>query len=337
MAKNFMIWMYENFIIPLYDRASVFFKPSDGLFIGYLVSALIIAVLFYAYSSRSANLLSALKAVIGAHSFSSRSVKDDLKLFIFDKIFLGFIYSFVIGAAFLFCGEVIHFLSYIGMPTQKYSPGIFLSIILTLLSLLVFDFAVFLEHYLSHKVLFLWEFHKIHHIAEELNPLTAYRSHPVNQCCFILMVSLFSGTYSGIVGYFFDSSHAYILFAGQNVFMFILLFLGLNLQHSRIFLRYPKVIRSIFISPAYHQLHHSSDKKHFDINFGFIFAFWDKIFKTQLQPSHEKNLTFGVNGEKYENYAGIKNSYITPFKKAFFRIKRKMMKKSVVGSRTQSD
>lgn len=67
-----MIWMYENFIIPLYDRASVFFKPSDGLFIGYLVSALIIAVLFYAYSSRSANLLSALKAVIGAHSFSSR-------------------------------------------------------------------------------------------------------------------------------------------------------------------------------------------------------------------------------------------------------------------------
>lgn len=337
MAKNFMIWMYENFIIPLYDRASVFFKPSDGLFIGYLVSALIIAVLFYAYSSRSANLLSALKAVIGAHSFSSRSVKDDLKLFIFDKIFLGFIYSFVIGAAFLFRGEVIHFLSYIGMPTQKYSPGIFLSIILTLLSLLVFDFAVFLEHYLSHKVLFLWEFHKIHHIAEELNPLTAYRSHPVNQCCFILMVSLFSGIYSGIVGYFFDSSHAYILFAGQNVFMFILLFLGLNLQHSRIFLRYPKVIRSIFISPAYHQLHHSSDKKHFDINFGFIFAFWDKIFKTQLQPSHEKNLTFGVNGEKYENYAGIKNSYITPFKKAFFRIKRKMMKKSVVGSRNQSD
>ncbi|EKJ9736458.1 sterol desaturase family protein [Enterobacter hormaechei] len=337
MAKNFMIWMYENFIIPLYDRASVFFKPSDGLFIGYLVSALIIAVLFYAYSSRSANLLSALKAVIGAHSFSSRSVKDDLKLFIFDKIFLGFIYSFVIGAAFLFRGEVIHFLSYIGMPTQKYSPGIFLSIILTLLSLLVFDFAVFLEHYLSHKVLFLWEFHEIHHIAEELNPLTAYRSHPVNQCCFILMVSLFSGTYSGIVGYFFDSSHAYILFAGQNVFMFILLFLGLNLQHSRIFLRYPKVIRSIFISPAYHQLHHSSDKKHFDINFGFIFAFWDKIFKTQLQPSHEKNLTFGVNGEIYENYAGIKNSYITPFKKAFFRIKRKMMKKSVVGSRTQSD
>ncbi|MFX3926861.1 hypothetical protein ACJBXN_10370, partial [Streptococcus suis] len=90
----------------------VFFKPSDGLFIGYLVSALIIAVLFYAYSSRSANLLSALKAVIGAHSFSSRSVKDDLKLFIFDKIFLGFIYSFVIGAAFLFRGEVIHFLSY---------------------------------------------------------------------------------------------------------------------------------------------------------------------------------------------------------------------------------
>ncbi|EHZ6521364.1 sterol desaturase family protein, partial [Salmonella enterica] len=201
----------------------------------------------------------------------------------------------------------------------------------------VFDFAVFLEHYFSHKIMFLWEFHKIHHIAEELNPLTAYRSHPVNQCCFILMVSLFSGTYSGIVGYFFDSSHAYILFAGQNVFMFILLLLGLNLQHSRVFLRYPKVIRSILISPAYHQLHHSSDKKHFDINFGFIFAFWDKLFKSQLQPSHEKNLTFGVNGEKYESYAGIKNTYIVPFRKSFSRIKRRMVKKSFSRSRKQSD
>lgn len=329
-------WMYDNIIAPFWQRASVFITPSNGLFIGYLISALVIAVLFYAYSSRSANFFSAFKAILGAHDFHSRSAKDDLKLFIVDKIFLGFIYSFVIGTAFFFRGEVISLLSSVDMPTQNYSPGIILSIVLTLMSLLVFYFAVFLEHYLSHKIMFLWEFHKIHHIAEELNPLTAYRSHPVNQCCFTFMVSLFSGTYSGFVGYFFDSSHAYLLFAGQNIFMFILLFLGLNLQHSRVFLRYPKGIRSIFISPAYHQLHHSSNKAHFDINFGFIFSFWDKLFKTQLQPSHEKKLTFGVNGEKYESYAGIMNTYVVPFRKSFARIKRRISRKNHFGSRNQS-
>ncbi|WP_227317967.1 sterol desaturase family protein [Cedecea davisae] len=327
MSDNSTSWIYENIAYPLWQRASVFINPSDGLYIGYLASALIIAVIFYAWSDRNKNIISALKNLINAHNLRSRSVKDDLKLFIVDKIILGFIYSFVIGAAFFFRGEVINILAYIGVPTQHYSPGIILSIALTLLSLLVFDFAVFLEHYLSHKILFLWEFHKVHHIAEDLNPLTAYRSHPVNQCCFILMVSIFSGTYSGVVGYFFDSPHVYLLFAGQNLFMFMLLVLGLNLQHSRVFIRYPKGIRNIFISPAYHQLHHSSDRSHFDINFGFIFSFWDKLFKTQLQPSHETKLKFGVSGEKYETYAGIRNTYVVPFRKSFIRIKRKMAKK----------
>lgn len=324
--QEHFLWFCDYFLTPLYHRAIVFFTPSDGLFIGYLFSALLIALLYHTYSSRKTNLRAALKELLAAHNLRSRSVKDDVLLFFFDKVFLGFIYSFVVGAAFFFRAEVMQLLSYAGIPTSHVTPGITLSIVLTLLSLLVFDFAVFFEHYLSHKILFLWEFHKIHHIAEDLNPLTAYRSHPVNQCCFILMVSLFSGTYSGIVGYFFNSSHAYVLFAGQNFFMFILLILGLNLQHSRVFIRYPRIIRRILISPAYHQLHHSSDRHHHDINFGFIFSFWDSLFKTQYLPSNEKNLRFGVSGEKYETYAGIKNTYIVPFRKAFRRLKRKVTK-----------
>lgn len=326
LVQEYFLWLRDHFLIPLYHRAIVFFTPSDGLFIGYLFSALLIAVLYYAYSSRDTNLRAALKELLAAHNLNSRSAKDDVLLFFFDKVFLGFIYSFVVGAAFFFRSEVMQLLSYAGVPTTHAIPGITLSIVLTLLSLLAFDFAVFFEHYLSHKILFLWEFHKIHHIAEDLNPLTAYRSHPVNQCCFILMVSLFSGTYSGVVGYFFDSSHAYVLFAGQNLFMFTLLILGLNLQHSRVFIRYPRIIRSILISPAYHQLHHSSDRQHHDINFGFIFSFWDFFFKTQYLPSSEKHLKFGVSGEKYETYAGIRNTYLVPFRKAFLRLKRKVTK-----------
>ena len=37
----------------------------------------------------------------------------------------------------------------------------------------------FNHHWLSHKVPLLWEFHKVHHNAEVLTPLTNFRLHPV--------------------------------------------------------------------------------------------------------------------------------------------------------------
>lgn len=323
--------VWEVFLAPLLQRALVFITPSDGLYYVYILTATVIGVAFFSWKNRTGNVIVAARDAVRAHRFSSRSTKDDIKLFIVDKIFLGFIYSFVMGSAFIFKSDVISLMAFIGLPTSHIVPGIFLSIILTVGSLLVFDFAVFIEHYLSHKILVLWEFHKIHHIAEDLNPLTAYRSHPVNQCCFIFIASFFSGTYAGVIGYFFDSRSAYLLFAGQNIFMFLLLLLGLNLQHSRVFLRYPPYVRKILVSPAYHQLHHSSDKAHHDINFGFIFSFWDALFKVQHLPLKHEELTFGVTGEKYENYAGIKKTYLTPFRRAYNRVLRKRKRRSVPG------
>ncbi len=40
------------------------------------------------------------------------------------------------------------------------------------------DFLLFYVHYIFHKVPALWEFHKVHHSAEVMTPLTAYRVHP---------------------------------------------------------------------------------------------------------------------------------------------------------------
>jgi sterol desaturase/sphingolipid hydroxylase (fatty acid hydroxylase superfamily) len=325
VSSHFLVDIFLNdFLYPLIHRAEVFIMPAEGLFVGYLFSAICIAVIYYSVKLKTWNCLYSFKELLRVHNIKSKSVKDDIKLYIFDKIILGFIYSFILGAAFFVRDHIVILLSVLSIPTSHYVPGLFLSIVLTLCSLIVFDFAVFIEHYLSHKVLFLWEFHKIHHIAEDLNPLTAYRSHPVNQSCFILMVSLFSGTYSGVIRYFFDASHVYIMFAGQNVFMFILLVLGLNLQHSRVFIRYPVWLSKILVSPAYHQLHHSCSKKHYDINFGFIFSFWDSLFSTQVIPSREENLRFGVSGEKYETYASLKKTYFIPFIKSGARISRKI-------------
>ncbi|WP_445495774.1 sterol desaturase family protein [Photorhabdus sp. SF281] len=272
--SSYFDFIYQDIASPFFKRLTVFFAPSHGLFIGYLFMAFLIAVLFYAYKHKTVNPLKASKMVIKAHKLTSKSSKDDFIFYFVDKIVFGFTYSLILSSAVFFKEGTINLLSFIGIPYSHTTPSIALSLVLTLGAIIVFDFAVFFEHFLSHKIRILWEFHKIHHIAENLNPLTAYRSHLVNQGSFILIASLLTGIYAGGISYFFDAQHAYILFAGQNVFMFLLLMFGLNLQHSMVYLRYPPFIRDIFVSPAYHQLHHSSSVKYHDKNFGFIFSFF---------------------------------------------------------------
>src|SRR5262249_2516576 len=46
--------------------------------------------------------------------------------------------------------------------------------------ILALDAGLFLAHYLQHRVPALWEFHKTHHSAAVLMPITVFRMHPVD-------------------------------------------------------------------------------------------------------------------------------------------------------------
>jgi hypothetical protein len=86
------------------------------------------------------------------------------------------------------------------------------------------------------------------------------------------------------------------------------------LRHSHIKIRYPKIIERIFISPGQHQIHHSTEKKHFDKNFGVAFAIWDLMFGS-LAFSEKATHRFGLRTEFGFNQ-GIMHLYIEPFKVA---------------------
>ena len=49
----------------------------------------------------------------------------------------------------------------------------------TLALVILLDLRIYLVHLAMHKIPFLWEFHKIHHSATTLNPITQYRLHPI--------------------------------------------------------------------------------------------------------------------------------------------------------------
>ena len=186
-------------------------------------------------------------------------------------------------------------------------------IFFTITLFVVSDFTRYWLHRFLHTVPFLWEFHKVHHSAKVLNPLTFYRIHPIENILFALRYSLSIGLVSGLFIYFFGAMIGVIEIVGVNIILFFFSLMGSNLRHSHIKLSYPKIIENILISPYAHQLHHST--KYYNKNYGGYLAIWDNFFGT-LQLSHKiknnEKIHFGV---ETKDFTSISNLLFTPFKK----------------------
>ena len=149
-------------------------------------------------------------------------------------------------------------------------------VLYTLTLFIISDFTRYWLHRFLHTVPFLWEFHKVHHSAKVLNPLTFYRVHPVENILFAFRYALSIGVVSGVFIYFFGAFIGVVEIVGVNVLLFLFSLMGSNLRHSHIKIKYPKVMENFFISPFQHQIHHST--KHSNKNFGGYLALWDKLF-----------------------------------------------------------
>lgn len=310
----------------LVNQFSFFKNPSHGLFVGYVFIAVMIALIYGCVKNRTINIEKSCRYLFRIHFRDNISYVDDIKVFVIDKLVLGFFYTFLFGVAFFFKEKTNELMHFVGLFSTSNNVTLTTMTLYSLGAIIVFDFSTFIEHYMSHKFKFLWEFHKVHHVPQNLNPITAYRSHPVNQGLFVTISGVLTGVYSGVVSSFYPDTQLSLVFAGQNVFMFIFLMFGLNLQHSHVQIRYPIIIRDIFVSPEYHQTHHSIAEEHHDKNFGFLFSFWDRIFGTQIHLHSGKRLRFGVKGINYKEYSGVINHYVTPFVKVFYSKKHEKKK-----------
>lgn len=161
----------------------------------------------------------------------------------------------------------------------------------TLTLFIVGDFTRYWLHRWLHNIPFLWRFHRVHHSAEVLNPLTFYRVHPVENMLFGLRHALSAGVITAVFIYFFGAKIGTIEFFGTNIFVFAFGILGANLRHSHIPLRYG-IFESVLISPYMHQLHHT--KEYSGKNFGGVLSIWDRIFVTYHTQKTQDNLSYGL-------------------------------------------
>ncbi|WP_320036367.1 sterol desaturase family protein [Halarcobacter sp.] len=181
----------------------------------------------------------------------------------------------------------------------------------TITLFVVSDFTRYWIHRFLHTIPILWEFHKVHHSAKVLNPLTFYRVHPVENILFGFRYSLSIGLVTGVFIYFFGSKVGLYEVLGANIFIFVFSLFGSNLRHSHIPFAYFEWIEKWFISPKQHQIHHS--KKYFDKNYGSYLAVWDRLFGSLTLSKEVKVLKFGLRKEQMNNYKSITNIIVYPF------------------------
>jgi sterol desaturase/sphingolipid hydroxylase (fatty acid hydroxylase superfamily) len=201
-------------------------------------------------------------------------------------------------------------------------PGVWIAnplargIAVSIAGVVVMDFGFFVSHYLMHRLPTLWQFHELHHSAEVLTPITVYRVHPVEE----LVSGLVGAMVGAIVGVLYGSAFRretdILTIFGVNVIILGFFLFGNTLRHSHIWLSYGPVMSRLFISPAQHQIHHSMDPKHWNKNFGYIFAFWDLFSKTLYVPGRQETLEFGVPGYDAADFSTLPRMYLLPFKKA---------------------
>lgn len=295
---------------------SYFIEPNKRIYLPYLLSSALLAVYVYYSKKRKVSLLNYL---FSKKVWLSKSARVDYALLIFNGVVK---VLFIIPLLYLADRVAItindSLIQLLGFP--KFGMSKSLGLILYTFSLtLIADFFTYVLHLLMHRVPLLWEFHKIHHAADSLNPITQYRIHPIelvlNNLKNILAIGITTGVFYYLIG--FELSKITII--GVNVFSFLFLSLGANLRHSHVKLKYFHWLECILISPFQHQIHHSDNPEHFDKNLGSKFAIWDYLFGTLIRSKEVNQIHFGLGKDDETNHHFLKSIY-QPFTLAFKRV-----------------
>ena len=130
------------------------------------------------------------------------------------------------------------------------------------------DFVIWCQHWVTHKIPFLWSFHRVHHADRDMDVTTAIRFHPFE--IFLSMLIKIGAVY--VLG---PAVFAVILF--EIILNATAIFNHANLAIPK---SIDKVLRVLLVTPDMHRIHHSRERKEHDTNFGFALSVWDRIFKT---------------------------------------------------------
>lgn len=193
-------------------------------------------------------------------------------------------------------------------------PHLISRVMFTLLFFVAYDFGRFVAHSLLHDIAWLWKFHQVHHSAQVLTPITAFRVHPLDLVIMAWVPAVFTGLASWAYAYWVDPRVTFFTFMGFHALVWVFNLVD-HLRHWHVWVTYGPTLNRWFISPAHHQLHHSAQPEHWGCNRGYELAIWDRLYGTFIPPSvtpmvFPKGLGDGTDGQWHT----LRSLFLRPFR-----------------------
>ena len=280
----------------------------------YLVSAILLAIPAYLVQKRSFRLGAFWGYLFNKKIWFHASARLDYKLFLVNRVLKVLLWApIVLTMVPIAIGFSDLLDSLFGKITPVTHNSIIIISMFTLILFLLDDLTRFLLHLALHKIPILWDFHKLHHSAKVMTPMTIFRSHPFESYLYACRMALTQGLAVGIGYYFFGATLSMFDVFGANIFVFVFNVMGANLRHSHVWWSWGDKIESWFISPAQHQVHHSDKPEHFDRNLGSTLAVWDRMIGSLIRSSNVGKIRFGV-GAGDPGHQSMYQAYVKPFK-----------------------
>lgn len=139
------------------------------------------------------------------------------------------------------------------------------------LLLLATDFVWYWYHRLGHEINIFWGAHIVHHHSEDFN----------------YTVSARITTLQALVRNTFWCSLPFVGFHPAMVITILMVHAGYSFFTHTQMVGKLGWLEHVLITPSHHGVHHASNPKYLNKNYGDIFVFWDKIFGT-FQVEEEK-------------------------------------------------
>jgi sterol desaturase/sphingolipid hydroxylase (fatty acid hydroxylase superfamily) len=302
--------------------AKLFFSVGSEFSVNSLACALLVAaavlVVRRLRKGRRIRWRALTRALFPRRILRSPSTVADVGFFLFNTcVYAGIFGMAAVSYQFLTNGVLNGLVAAFGHPAPSSLPVWASRSITTLMLFLAYEFGYWLDHYLKHRIPFLWELHKVHHTAEVLTPLTSFRMHPLDTFVFGNILAITIALTNGACAFLFgDVTYQYAL-SGNNVLLVLFIHAYVHLQHTHMWISFRGALGRIFISPAHHQVHHSTNPIHFNKNLGSCLAVWDWLFGTLHVPGREREkLTFGVE-PGYPDAHTITGEFISPVGRSF--------------------
>jgi sterol desaturase/sphingolipid hydroxylase (fatty acid hydroxylase superfamily) len=196
----------------------------------------------------------------------------------------------------------------LAIEAQKRGWGLFNNIEIgwglhLILSILVLDFVIYLQHAMFHFIPLLWRLHRMHHTDLDYDVTTGSRFHPI-EIVLSMVVKLAAVAALGplpVAVIIFET-----LLNGAAMF---------NHGNIKIPGKLDRFIRWFIVTPDMHRVHHSVIRSETDSNFGFNVPWWDRLFGTyQDQPrAGHAQMTIGIELFRNPKYLHLHWLMMIPF------------------------